>query len=307
MQPPCLQTANRLKVESTVYGILITTYLFLGGAASGSLLIMCSWSLIFHYRKSHRSPRIRRAFRALKSAVYTISFILLAISVLCLAFDLASPHRAYLLFMRPHPTPITFGAFALTFGLAIGFLLVVANLLRPRAMNGYVKGALEALGVVCSICIMAYTGVFLYTQPAVAIWHTVTIVPLFIFSSISSGISVVLLIDYFIQGKVLLLRTVQPMQKLHLVCLALESAALAAFAFAMFGNPHASKSVDLLLNPDMLGCAGLGIVGMGIIAPACLETYALTRGQCRSIPISDVICLIGGFCLRFCIIMCGAH
>ncbi len=302
-----MQAAIHPKDESTVYGILITTYLFLGGAASGAFLIMCSWSLIFHFRKSHRSPRIRRAFRTLKSTVYTISFILLSVSVLCLAFDLASPHKAYLLFMRPHPTPITFGAFALTFGLAIGFLLVVANLLRPRLMNGYVKGALEVLGAICSICIMAYTGVFLYVQPAVAIWHTASIIPLFIFSSISSGISVVLLIDYFIQGKVLLLRTVQPMQRLHLACLALESVALAAFAYSMFDNPHASESVELLFSPDMLGCAGLGIIGMGIIAPACLETYSLTRGQCRSIPISDVICLIGGFCLRFCIIMCGAH
>lgn len=46
---------------------------------------------------------------------------------------------------------------------------------------------------------------------------------------------------------------------------------------------------------------------MGLVVPLALETYALTQKSWRAIPVSDVICLIGGFCLRWCLIMGGAH
>ncbi len=290
-----------------MYGILITSYLFIGGAASGSLLVMCAWSLLFHLHASNRAPRIRRAFRSLKSTVYTVSFILLVLSVVCLTFDLASPQKAYLIFIRPHATPITFGAFALAIGLVIGFFLMVANVMRPRWTNGYVKGAFEIMGVACSICIMAYTGVLLYSQESVPMWHSPWIVPLFMLSSVSCGISVVLLIDYFIQGKLLLLSTVKPLQKMHLICLVCETIALGAFAFDLFTNPQAADSAKLLLETDMRNIAAIGIIGMGIAAPAAMESYALACENSRSIPVSDVICLIGGFCLRFCMVMCGTH
>ena len=53
--------------------------------------------------------------------------------------------------------------------------------------------------------------------------------------------------------------------------------------------------------------AGIGVIGMGIALPFTLETYSITRKECRAIPVSDFVCLLGGLCLRYCLITCGAH
>lgn len=127
------------------------------------------------------------------------------------------------------------------------------------------------------------------------------------FSSLSCGLSVALLSDWFIQGTTLLLRAAKPLQVFHLACLAAEAVFLGLFAHAAFENPSAASALDLLVSPSMLPVAVVGIAGMGIVVPAILETYSVTRKECRAIPVSDAICLMGGLCLRYCVIACGAH
>ena len=291
-----------------MYSILVIAYLLLGGAAGGAFFTMAAWSLYFHgSREYRRSSRIRRSFRSMKAACYTMAFLMLTVAMACLYFDLGVPKNVHLFFLRPHLTAITFGAFSLG-GLAlVGGLLVAANVLRPRAMGGRVKKALEALCVVCSLCVMAYTGVYLYSQAAVPAWHSLWLVALFVCSAASGGLSVVLLADWFIQGKTLLLRTVRPLQKCHLAWLACEAASMVGYVLFLLETPGAADALALLLEPRALGMAAIGAAGMGVVAPAALECYALSQRTGRNIPVSDVICLIGGLCLRWCVVMCATH
>ena len=290
-----------------MYGTLIIAYLFLGGAAGGAFLVMAAWSLAFHRHVPHRSDRLRLAFRTLKARVYPAATAILAVAMVCLWWDLEMPHRALLIFLIPRPTVLTFGAAVLACELMLGILLTLANLFHLRFLTGRVKRTLEILCCLCSIAVMAYTGVFLMSNIGVPLWHTPALVGLFFFSALSSGISTVLLIDYFVQGQTYLLRATRPLQRGHLACLALELACLVAFVVATIANPEAGEALALITSPELLPVGILGVIGLGIVVPFALELYALLRKDCRTIPVSDFVCLVGACCLRYVVIVCGVH
>jgi formate-dependent nitrite reductase membrane component NrfD len=285
----------------------VILYLFLGGAAGGSFFIMSAWSLVFHRNEQNHHYRLKRAFKSLMARCYTISLVLLVFSIMCLLWDLGTPERVLSLFTKPHLTVITFGSYALLLTLLVGILLAIANLFDLALINGRMRKALEFLCCFCSLGIMVYTGVFLATNASVAFWNTWTLVALFLFSSLSAGISIVLLVDYFIKDQTLLLRAARPLQKAHVALLLAETLSLGGFVAVGFLNPAASRSVALLMSPDVLATATVGIVGMGILVPLLLETYTLRAKEYRTIPVSDAICLLGGLCLRYVIILCGVH
>ena len=292
---------------AAVFGELIVAYLFLGGAAGGAYLVMAAWSLAFHRRRSEHPHRLRVAFKSLLRRVYAIALIAIVGSAACLVWDLVYPERALLVFLRPRPTLLTFGAYALAVQMLLGLALALANVFDLRIIGGRARKALEALSIPASLAVMLYTGLFLASNASVPFWNTPWLAILFLLSSLSAGISAVLLIDYFVQGQTLLLRAAKPLQKVHMACLALEAAVLAAFLRAGLSNPDAGKSIALRTQPDMLSVGVVGAALFGIVVPFLLEGYALTRKECRTIPFSDVVCLIGGFCLRWCVIMCGVH
>ncbi|MDR1088955.1 MAG: polysulfide reductase NrfD [Coriobacteriales bacterium] len=290
-----------------LFDLMVILYLFLGGASAGALCIMSAWSIVFHRREKQHSERLNSAFKSLMARCYVICALLLVFSILCLIWDLGSPERVLLLFLRPHFTVLTFGAYALLLELLIVFLLAAANLFSLSFIGGRVRKLLEYLCCVVSFAIMLYTGVFLATNAAVPFWNTWALLVLFLFSSLSAGVSIVLLIDYFIKDQTLLLRAARPLQKLHVVVLLLELLSLAAFLTVVFLDPASQKSLALLLSPSMLSVVVVGVVGMGILAPFFLESYNLRVKPFRTIPVSDAICLLGGFCLRYVIIQCGIH
>jgi formate-dependent nitrite reductase membrane component NrfD len=293
-----------------LFGTLVILYLFLGGAAAGTLFVMSVWSIAFHRadaRHEKHHYRLQRAFKSLMSRSYVTGLILLVFSILCLIGDLGSPERALSLFLKPHATVITFGSYALLLELLLGILLAAANLFDLALISGRIRKLLEIFCCLCSCAVMVYTGVFLASNASVPFWNTWTLVALFLFSSLSAGISVVLLTDYFIKSQTLLLRAARPLQKTHLALLLAEALSIAAFLAIVIPNPATHKSVALLMGPDILPTAIIGAVGMGIVAPFVLEIYTLRIKEDRTIPISDVVCLIGGLCLRYITIICGVH
>ena len=292
-------------MRGTLYGSLIIVYLFLGGAAAGTLFVVSAWS--FAFRRTEHPARLRTAFESLCSRAYTVGFLLLAFAMVCLLGDLGNPGRALMVFFLPHPTVLTFGAYTLAIEAFLAALLLAASLPNsPLVFRGRWLNIVKALCCIGALATMAYTGVFLF-QGSIPLWNHWSIVALFVFSSLSSGVSVVLLIDWFTQGQSLLLRATKPLQVCHVACLVAEAVFLALFVSAAFQNPSADASLSLLVAPDMLAVASVGVIGLGIALPITLETYSITRKECRTIPVSDFVCLLGGLCLRYCLIACGVH
>lgn len=254
-----------------------------------------------------QEQRFFQAFSSLQARVYTLCLALLILSILFLFWDLGSPERVLLILLRPHATVLTFGAIFLSIEVILGLLLVAATVFRASALRGRAMRIIETLVCIFSIATMAYTGAFLMGSVGIAFWSSWTIVGLFLFSSLSCGLALALLAGYFIQDRALLLHAARPLQKWHLACLAGELLFVMLFAADTLGNPDAAGGIAILLSPDMLPTAVIGVLGFGIAIPAISEIYALARLDCRTIPVSDAICLAGGLILRFCIIACGVH
>ena len=290
-----------------MYGTLVIAYLFLGGAAGGTFLVMAVWSLMLHHFYPHRSALVRRDFRLLRGRIYAIATATLAAAMLCLLWDLDYPDRALMIFTLARPTVLTFGACVLAALLVIGALLVLANLFHIRIFTGATKRIFELVCAVFAVAVMGYTGVFLYSNVGVPLWHSPFLVGLFFCSALSSGLSVVMLVDYFSRAEAKLIHAVRPLQQCHLVCLAAELVFMAAFVAAAWTNPQAASAIAVLLSPDVLPTALIGTLGLGIVVPSSLESYALFRKEQRAIPVSDFVCLIGALCLRWTVIVCGVH
>ena len=243
----------------------------------------------------------------MRGRIYAIATGMLTAAMLCLLWDLDYPDRALMIFMFARPTVLTFGACVLTSLLAVGVLLVLANLFHIRFFTGAFKRILEVACAILAAAVMGYTGVFLYSNVGIPLWHSPFLIGLFFCSALSSGLSVVMLVDCFSHAEAKLIHAVRPLQQCHLACLATELAFMVAFVAAAWANPQATEAIAVLLSPDVLSTAVIGAVGFGIAAPAALESYALLRKEQRAIPVSDFVCLIGALCLRWTVIVCGVH
>lgn len=296
-----------------MYGPLIIAYLFLGGAAAGGFFMMAAWDLAFPRAGRTgddvcaRDRRIAQAFASFRTQMYALCLLLLAFSMLLLICDLGIPDRALYIFLHPHATVLTFGSVALVAELAVGGLLALGSAFRVRALRGRVRQALDVVCCLTSLAMMSYTGAFLMSNIGIAFWDTWTIVPLFVSSSLACGTALMLIVGYLANEQLLSFRATRLFQKWHLAFLAVEAASIALFVQAAFTNPLAANACKVLLSPDILPTAIVGVLGFGLVAPAACDGFALARRDGSAAPVADAFCLCGGFLLRFCIISCGVH
>lgn len=287
-------------------GTLVVVYLFLGGCGAGVMCATSLWSLVFH-RSMGRSLAQTRAFDCLKARCYVAGFAALCVAALCLLLDLGRPQFAFLLFTQPTTSILSFGSFVLLASLLVGGFLVAANLLYLPAVHAPARKIAEVACVVLSVCLMVYTGVYVACVEAVPLWNNVAIPALFALSSASAGLSTVFIAAPFVRDWRLLDRRLTALHRVHLGVLALEAVTLAAFLLVAYVDPYAGKSLALLLEGGLGGWFVVGVVGMGIAAPLAVEAFmAVTRRAMVLLPI-DVLCIIGGLALRFCVIWSGMH
>ena len=288
-------------------GTLVVFYLFLGGCGAGVLGATSAWSLVFH-RSLDRTLGQTRAFESLMTRCYVAGFAMLGVAALCLLLDLGRPEYAYLLFIQPTTSVLSFGSYTLLVSLVVGGFLVVANLFYVPFVSAFARKIAEIICIVASVCLMTYTGVYVACVEAVALWNNVAIPALFALSSASSGLSVMFIAAPFVCDWWLLDGWIARLHRIHLGVLALELIALAAFMLAAFLSPSASESLRLLLGSDMFGWWFLVVVvGMGVLIPLAVEALMAVSGRSFKLLPVDVLCILGGLALRFCVIWSGTH
>lgn len=138
-------------------GTFVVLYLFLGGCGAAALFVTAVWSLLFH-RTETRTFQQSRAFWDLAGKLYLASFGLLALSAFCLLLDLGSPHRFFLLFLRPTASLLSAGSFVLLAALLASGCLAAVHALGWPAPSWARKG-LEALCAVLATVLMVVPGV----------------------------------------------------------------------------------------------------------------------------------------------------
>ena len=288
-------------------GTLVVLYLFLGGCGAGIMFVTAAWSIGFH-RTLARTQQQTIAFEAFKACCYTAGFVMLCLAALCLLLDLGKPERAYLLFMRPTFSILSFGSFALLACLAISGFLAAVNVLYVPFVHAPARKVAEALCLVISFAMMAYTGIYVGWIEAVPLWSGWSIAALFALSSLSAGLSATFVVAAFVRDTMLLDGWLGLLHRVHLAILALEVAALGAFLAMAIANPFTHESLRVLLDADGLGAwFVVGFAGLGLLVPLGAELLvAVTRRVARLLPI-DVLCILGGLILRFCVVWSGMH
>lgn len=300
--------------EGVMYGPLIIAYLFLGGASAGGFFMMAVLDLIRLRRGCEASSnvyignwRATQAFEQFRGRTYAACFLLLALSMLFLFWDLGVPERVLYIFLHPHATVLTFGSVSLVAELAVGGLLAFGSVFRMRAKRAWVHRALTIICCLVSLATMAYTGAFLMSNIGIAFWNTWTIVLLFVSSSLSCGTALVLLSIFFANERVLESGSIRLLHACHLAFIAIEAISIALFLLAAFANPSAANACEMLLSPRILSTAIVGVVGFGLAIPAACEAFALLRRGSATTAVADAFCLCGGLLLRFIVITCGVY
>ena len=243
-------------------GTLVVLYLFLGGCGAGVMFVTAAWSLAFH-RTRTRTQEQTAAFGDLKARCYGIGFVMLCLAALCLLLDLGRPELAFLLFTRPTLSILSFGSFTLLASILVSGFLAVANLMYVPFVRAGARKAAEAACLAVSLCMMAYTGVYVGWIEAVALWNNAATPALFALSSLSAGVSTVFVIAPFVRDVTRLSGWMLLLHRVHLAVLVLELVMLAGFVAFGFSNPFARESLAILFDPSGVrrGAGGLGAVG----------------------------------------------
>ncbi len=288
-----------------VFNLLVITYLFVGGCGGGLLLVISLWSLLFH-RSTHRSNEATKAFDDLKKLCYTLGLVLVVIAAACLVIDLGRPAYFYLLFIRPNTSVLSFGTFILTGTILLSFFLTAANQFFPQ-IPSRVKKVAEVLCVIFGLLLITYVGIFLQSMGTVPFWNSYAIPVLFILSALSTGTAIIFLVAPFKDGYAWLAAHTRRLHMSHRIILVLELMMLALLLGMSTLYWTTMQSVELLFSPDLIVWFVGGAIGLGIAVPLLADLLLDLTKRRLVLPLVSILCLFGGFCLRYCIVMAGAY
>lgn len=298
-----------------MFGELAVCYLFLGGAGAAAI---AGASLVDLLRvKEPFGPASHASLDEASPVERVVAFGLLAgcaalvFGALCLIFDLGRLDRMLSLLLSPSPTYVTVGAFSLVALGACGAVLTGVRFMYVPSFGRRVVAGVEVVAVALALAVMVYTGLLLQGLGGVALWRSPLVPVLFVLSSASCGIAVLLSVSLFSEADAQVLRITRGLLRIDLAVIVLEVTAAALFAWLALadGHPGVSSSMQRLVEGDLAAVWWVGFVGCGLLAPLAVELAVERRGPdaCMALVAAAVLVLVGGFCLRAGIVEAGAH
>ena len=288
----------------------IIFYFFLGGIAAGAYLIAAVSDLV--------APRENRP---VARAGYLLALPLVGVCGILLILDLNRPERFWHMLWdvttnQPgfkYWSPMSYGSWILSAFGGFSFLSALLVLAERRGLlaglrEGPLGKVIAALGAIAAIFFASYTGALLNATNQ-RIWGDNTLLgPLFAASGISTGIAAIALIVAFTRraardsqshsdGELVLHR----LERADLIAIAVELVLIIALVAWL-----ASQNVA---GPLISGGIGLGlwvgVVLLGLLVPLGLYLRPRLLGAMTPV-VASVLALIGGFILRWAILM-AAH
>ena len=305
-----------------MFGPLVAGYLFFGGAGAGTCCAACVLALLVPRdavtcvgESSLRGRRIGalRAdvrYRRFFGISFACAFGFLAVGALMLLSDAGSASALIMLASNPTWTFLSLGALSLAVALALSLVLAAAwsglVVLRYRVAR-FLEWLLLAFGVF----VVVYTGLLLASMPAVPIWSTPLLPVLFIVSSLSCGLAVVVASSSLSATADAFGSVIGRLTMFDLAFLAVEAVVATAFIAVAFTSSYevASQGASMLVSGSLRGLFLVGFAGVGLLVPAIIESLVvLGRAASRNgLLVASIAVLVGGFVLRYCIVAVGAH
>jgi protein NrfD len=276
---------------------LIILYFFIGGLAGGCYFLASMLDLAG--RPSDR-PLARLGYLIAFPAVVVCGFLLIA--------DLGRPERFWHMLLQSATwrpmlktySPMSFGAWGLLIFGGFSFLSFLGAraegqrrrrfaFLRPPGLVGAI---VSVLGGIAGFFLVSYTGVLLAVTNR-PIWSDTTLLgAVFLVSSASTSIALLLLLG---SRRVFLVGGLRALQRFDTVVLVLELLSLVALVISLGSLARVWLSAwgALLV---------LGVVGLGIVVPLLLHarSHSPLSAAARA---AAVLVLVGGFLLRVVIVL----
>lgn len=208
---------------------------------------------------------------------------------------------------------MTVGAYSIALLLACAiFLSLVRFLYLPQVPRTAVV-TVEAIACILGLVVMVYTGFLLKTLAGVALWRSIWLPVLFLFSSLSGGTAVVILAGAFVVVDAQTRLLAKRLAAVDAAFIALE--VLSAIAFVLFAclgeNPGAQQGAFELIAGQQALLWWIGFIGCGVAVPLVAETVFLLRWRHAAsrgggLLVSGAICvLLGALALRVGIVQAG--
>ena len=280
-----------------VWGAPIAWYLFLAGLGGGAFI--ASTFLRFKHPEA----------RGMRFAGHIIAPVVVIIGLFLLMFDaeagLHNPLRFALLLHNPFSV-MTWGVVFLAAFVIIALITLLLDCLKKQ-----VPAWLEIVGSVFAVCVGAYTGALLGVCQTFPLWNNALLPILFLVSAVSTGLSSVLLVGALKFGDEF--NEVVKLKKFHYFFPIVEIVLVASLLFITSYNSVAgAQSVASLVCGNWALVFWLGFIIVGLVAPSAIETWLLffAKPAFEETPkahyigaAADAGVLIGGFLLRFLIVM----
>lgn len=304
------------------WGLPVIAYLFLAGMGAGALTVSSSVLL-----RGGGGPRGVH----LDIARYGAFLAPIPVMIGCglLIFELGSFHagnwfRWLNLYKVINLSPMSIGTWLLSFFIIVS--LVYAYTFIPNAPGlGDARLALRRkiawVNVPLGIGVAVYTGVLLGAMPSRPFWNSPILALLFLVSSLSTGVAVILLARALFQakrpepGEATFHESGYLLSASDVLLIGFEL--MVVFLFIMFAYLTVGDvryAISVILGGDLATLFWFGFVAVGLVVPALIELfyvvpkllyhrdYSAPRGV--EIVVSLAV-LVGGFVLRYVVVVAG--
>lgn len=307
-----------------LWGQPVIWYLFLAGVGAGALTVSASMFLRGgnDLRGLHVDTARYGAFIAPLPVIIGCGLLILELG----SFQVGNYFRWINLYKTINLSPMSIGTWLLT--AFIGFSLIYAYSFVPNApglpneRRYPLRRFLCWLGVPLGIATAVYTGILLGAMPARPFWNTPILAMLFLVSSLSTGIAVILLARA-IHGKVAADAEAQQHHRYSGYLLTASDVMLIGFEllviflfimYAYLTIGAVKEAVWVLFSGNLAAIFWLGVVVVGMLVPAAVELkfvipkllYQREFRAPRSVEIAmPAAVLVGGFLLRYVVVVAG--
>jgi formate-dependent nitrite reductase membrane component NrfD len=279
-------------------------YLFFAGAGSGLAFV----AFVVDSGLRRFWPRLFAQYRPLMALALCMGLALTLVGAVFLLFDLGRPERILRFVTDSRFSVLTVGAWAV-----LGFVVLTGAQLMarvrwahicPQAVHIVLRWATAAAAVL----VMTYTGLLLQSLYSLHFFATPLLPLLFVLSSLSCGVALLLLLAFFRQPDGISLWPYARLASAHLPLLVLEIVVLGGYLVLMAnGTPTAAASAARLISGDYALIFWGGVVVAGLLLPLVLEFALRGRASWNSMAIYATACMVGALALRFCFLSVGAH
>jgi len=324
--------------------VLSISYLFLGGAGAGALFLntvldlrspwasqdyqsqLLSRMSELSFLRMHESQQEKQThktrsrgykpqpvYRGLFSAGYVAGLVVLALGILCLLADLGRIDRVLFLFTLPTISLIAIGTYALTILLLVAIALSAVWLFGLNTPWRWLITTLRVIILIFSVSAMLYTGLLFQSMGTGLLIGSFLLPILFLLSSLSTG-GAILLIVFTLARKTQGFKNIcDQLIRVDCIVIALELLTTGALVVQALLTPGFAQTVEALTQGSESIVFWVGFIVCGLAVPFVFELIQWKKrsdssqrsGARPSFVLVAALVLVGGFSLRWCVVMAG--